>query len=221
VIKDLIRVHGRTLLICIAISLALHITAAWKSAIYLHPDEYYQIVEFASYKMHITTADQMPWEFGDKIRPAFQPVMCYMIFKVLNHINITDRYTQLFVLRLLSAFFLLFCVTLFCVSSMPSVNEKYRRIYIIALYGFWYPYTYGAHFSSETWSCCMLLIAISSILMYYEREEKKPMLFFSCLGLLLGTAFLLRFQTAFISMGILAWLLIVKKEKFSALMMTV
>jgi phosphatidylinositol glycan class B len=212
-IKGIIQSQARTLLICIAISLALYMTAAWKSAIYLHPDEYYQIVEFASYKMHITAPDQMAWEFGEKIRPAFQPMMCYGLLKTFNAFNITDHFMKLYLLRVLSALLSLFSITLFCVSSLPFISEAYRRVYIIASFLFWYPYTYGVHFSSETWSGCMILISVSLVILYYLGEIRKPFLVFTLIGLLLGAAFLLRFQTAFISMGILTWLLFEKKER--------
>lgn len=216
-IKGIIQSQARTLLVCISISLALYMTAAWKSAIYLHPDEYYQIVEFASYKMHITAPGQMAWEFGEKIRPAFQPMMCYVLFKTFNSVNITDHFTQLYLLRVISALFTLFSITLLCVSSLPFISGAYRRAYIIASFLFWYPYTYGVHFSSETWSGCMLLIAVSLTILYYLSENKKPYLIFSSLGLILGAAFLLRFQTAFISIGILGWLWVEKKERSQVL----
>jgi phosphatidylinositol glycan class B len=213
VIKDIIKVQSRTLLICIAIAFALYMTAAWRSAIYLHPDEYYQIVEFASYKMHITQPDQMAWEFGEKIRPSFQPLMCYCFLKGFNSIHITDHYTQLHMLRVLSALLSLFSITLFCLTGLPLISDRYRRVYIIATYLFWYPYTYGVHFSSETWSGCTMLIAISLTALYYLNERKKSLLFFAILGCLIGIAFLLRFQTAFLSLGILAWIVFQKKER--------
>ncbi|MCW3124436.1 MAG: hypothetical protein JWO03_94, partial [Bacteroidetes bacterium] len=216
-VKGIIKEQWRTLLICIAISLALYMIAAWKSAIYLHPDEYYQIVEFASYKMHITAPDQMAWEFGEKIRPAFQPLICYSLLKTFNAFHITDHYTQLYLLRVLSALLSLFSITLFCVSSLTFISEKYRKVYIAASFLFWYPYTYGVHFSSETWSGCLILIAVSVTVLFYMREKKKPLLFFSILGLLLSTAFLIRFQTAFISLGILGWLFFEKKERTNLL----
>ena len=220
-IKGIIGTHRRTLLICICISFALYMTAAWRSAIYLHPDEYYQIVEFASYKMGITAPDQMAWEFGEKIRPAFQPLMCYSIMKAMNTLHISDHYTQLYLLRVLSALLSLFSITLFCISSLPVINDAYRRTYIIASYLFWYPYTYGVHFSSETWSGCMVIIAISLLVLYYPIEKKKPLILFPVIGLLLGAAFLLRFQTAFISLGILLWLLFMKWEKASNILLVV
>lgn len=222
-IKGVIQSHKRTLLICILISLALYMTAAYKSAIYLHPDEYYQIVEFASCKMAITTPDQMAWEFGEKIRPAFQPLLCYSFLRTMDFIHITDHYTQLFILRLLSALLSLFAISFFCISSLPFISTAYRKIYIAGSYFFWYPYTYGVHFSSETWSGAVILIAASLTAIYYHGPPKNSARFFSILGLLLGVAFLLRFQTAFISLGIIAWLLFEKKTPFrniSAIVLT-
>jgi phosphatidylinositol glycan class B len=171
--------------------------------------------------MHITTPDQMAWEFGEKIRPAFQPLICYSLLKAMNTVHISDHYTQLSILRVLSALLSLFSITLFCISSLPVIGDSYKRTYIFATYLFWYPYTYGVHFSSETWSGCMILIAISLLALYYQNPKNKSFILFPLVGLLLGTAFLLRFQTAFISLGILLWLLFMKWEKASDILLVV
>ena len=35
---------------------------------FFHPDEHYQILEFANYKMGNINPTQLPWEFHEKIR---------------------------------------------------------------------------------------------------------------------------------------------------------
>lgn len=212
-IETIIAPHRRLLLLCLAISLALYMVSAWHSAIYLHPDEHYQIVEFASYKMGITHADQLAWEFAEQIRPGTQPLLCYTLLKTCGAAHITDHYSQLFLLRVLSAFLSLFAATLLCITALPYVRAQYRRTFIIASFLFWYPYVYGVHFSSETWSACMVMIAISILVWQYEGNRIRSAVSFFLAGLLLGLAFLFRFQTAVISAGIVAWLFTIGRER--------
>lgn len=187
--------------------------SAWHSAIYLHPDEHYQIVEFASYKMGITHADQLAWEFAEQIRPGAQPLLCYILLRTFDALHITDHYSQLFLLRVLSGLLSLLSITLLCISALPAIRAQYRRAFIIVSFLFWYPYVYGVHFSSETWSTCMVMIALSLLVWQYEGAAGRSAFSFFSAGLLLGLAFLFRFQTAVISAGILVWLLLVPKER--------
>lgn len=211
-IKTFIGPHRRLLFSCIAVSLVLYMVSAWHSAIYLHPDEHYQIVEFASYRMGITHTDQLAWEFAAQIRPGTQPLFCYTLLKAFHASGITDHYSQLFLLRVLSALLSLFSIMLLTISALPLIREQYRHLFIIASFFFWYPYVYGVHFSSETWSGCMVMIAISLLALYYQTHRRAEMPFLA-VGFLMGAAFLFRFQTALISAGILAWLFFVQKER--------
>ncbi|MBS1625217.1 MAG: hypothetical protein JST83_14415, partial [Bacteroidetes bacterium] len=207
----------RTFFSCITISLLLYLVSAWHSAIYLHPDEHYQIVEFASYKMGITHADQMAWEFAEQIRSGAQPLLCYALLRSFEALHITDHYSQLFVLRLLSGLLSLLSLTVLCITALPFIRAEYRRTFIISSFLFWYPYVYGVHFSSETWSACMIMMAISLLVWHYQRNSERTAWLFAGVGGLLGLAFLFRFQTAVISLGILCWLLFVRKERQSLL----
>ncbi|HEV7960616.1 MAG TPA: hypothetical protein VGP01_06260, partial [Rhizomicrobium sp.] len=44
---------------------------AWFSELFYFPDEHYQVLEFMSYKLGITQASDLPWEFSAHIRPWF------------------------------------------------------------------------------------------------------------------------------------------------------
>ncbi|MEO6759288.1 MAG: hypothetical protein ABIO24_07520, partial [Saprospiraceae bacterium] len=53
---------------------------AWFSAGYHHPDEHFQLLELANYKLGGTTAAELSWEFRDRIRPGLQPwIACEVI----------------------------------------------------------------------------------------------------------------------------------------------
>ena len=210
--------HKTLLYICIFLSACLLLLSAFLNFSYIHPDEYFQIVEFASYKLGITSAAVLAWEFDDRIRPGLQPLMAYEIFRLLDAVNVRDHFTQLFFLRILSACFSLFCITVFCMANMRLILTRYQKLYILATFLFWAPYLFGVRFSSEAWSGGCVLLA-TSILIYLDTNGsylRRPVLFFAT-GILLGVAFLFRFQTAFFTLGIGLWLLIVRRERYTAI----
>ena len=51
---------------------------------FYHPDEHYQILEFANYKLGNINSSQLPWEFHEKIRPTLQPLLALITIKILN-----------------------------------------------------------------------------------------------------------------------------------------
>ena len=201
---------------CICISACLFIFSASQPLPYLHPDEHFQIVEFASYKMGITPAADLAWEFNARIRPAFQPYLCFHIFNGLNAIGLRDHYAHLFVLRLLTALLTLFAMSLFCYSNLRSFSERHQRWYVGFTFLFWVTYSFGTRFASEAWSGDLTLIAFSLILLFYEGRLKRKSLAFFTAGLFFGMAFLCRFHTAFFAMAIMLWMLFVKKEKLAS-----
>jgi phosphatidylinositol glycan class B len=201
-----------------ALSALLYLLAATQSLPYLHPDEHFQIVEFASYKMGITHPDELAWEFAAQIRPAFQPFLCYGLFNFFSFIGIHDHYTHLLLLKLLTALMSVSAVSLFCYANLYLFEQRFQRYYILATFLFWTPYFFGAHFSSEAWSGIFTLLALSLIQLQYSRtSDKKDNFPFFGIGILLGFAFICRFQTAFFTLGILAWLLFVKRESIRQL----
>ncbi len=199
-------------------SLVFFLISAWTSTIYLHPDEHYQIVEFASYKMGITQLTQLPWEYEAHIRSAFQPTMCYVLFKTFNALHIYDHYDHLLILKILTALFSLFAIGIFCLANLNSIAEKFRKYYIVASFLFWYPYLYAVHFSSEAWSGDIILIGVSALLLFYQRNKPdRKNWIFAGIGVLMGLAFLCRYQTAIMTVGLIVWLASIRKENFRAI----
>ena len=200
--------------ICTIFSAVVFLLSAYFNFCYIHPDEYFQIVEFASYKLSITPPESLAWEYADKIRPAFQPFIAFEIFRALDFIGIRDHYTHLFSLRFSSMIFTLFSISIFCLANIRRLDQAYHKLYILATFLFWAPYFFGVRFSSEAWAGdCMLLG--TSLLLCTDSIHKTATrnIIFLIIGLFLGAAFLFRFQTAFFSLGIGAWLLFIKREK--------
>ena len=71
----------KSIYILSAIALA---TAATFSTGYHQDDEHFQILEFAALKLNMTSANELSWEFHNKMRPAIQPTMVVLFFRGLN-----------------------------------------------------------------------------------------------------------------------------------------
>src|ERR1043165_6338265 len=69
---------------------------------YYHPDEHFQILEFAALKLHLTTADQLPWEYQYSMRPAIQPALAVLVFNVFSFLHADNPFTIAMILRMMS-----------------------------------------------------------------------------------------------------------------------
>jgi phosphatidylinositol glycan class B len=111
----------------------------------------------------------------------------------------------------------LFAISVFCVANMPTIPEKYRSAYLWFTFLFFAPYSFGIHFASEGWSGACILIAVSLYLFYEHHYFQRGLLSFFLIGMMVGLAFLCRFQTFFFSAGLVFWLIIIKREKLNNL----
>jgi phosphatidylinositol glycan class B len=171
----------------------LYIVTAWSSHGYYHPDEHYQIIEFANFKLGEITAADLPWEYGAQIRPTLQPAMAYVLFKSLYFIGVSDPYHLAFALRLLTVLLALFSIRFFIKSTLASIHDPYKKVYIVVSY-----------FLS---GLCFLLALGLAI-----REDKMNLRTAVSMGILLGLSFLFRFQSLLLSVGLLAWMTFIRKE---------
>jgi hypothetical protein len=102
---------------------------------YHNPDEYFQITEFASYKLGITPAANLAWEFNAGIRPALQPAMIYGLCKLTN---LSNPVMVSFLLRLVSALAGWGVTALFvlvCLKQVRSDEMKKMILYLSVFFG--------------------------------------------------------------------------------------
>ncbi|MEY3237585.1 MAG: hypothetical protein RI883_1686 [Bacteroidota bacterium] len=180
---------------------------AYNSNGFFHADEHYQIIEFAGIKSGTHTISDLAWEYKEAIRPAIQPTLCYGLFSVLNTIDVTDPYSQTFILRLLSGFLALGIIYFFVEKTKNKITEKFRKAYFFLSYFLWFIPFLSVRFTSETWSGLMLLLALG-IYFKQQKETFSPLL----IGIVLGFSFLFRFQSAFFILPILLWLLAIERK---------
>ena len=190
------------------LALILYSITAYNSLGYYHADEHYQIIEFAGHKLGTHTANELPWEFKDQIRPALQPTICYFVFLAFEQLNITDPYDLSFLLRLFTALLALIITRFFVNKTLPLFETPTQKIAYIALsYFLWFIPVISVRFSSETWSGLFLMLALG---IYFQKNESVKKSFL--LGLILGLSFLFRYQMALVIGSLLIWMLFVQKS---------
>jgi len=200
----------RRSLLILAIVIAV---TAWFSDLFYFPDEHYQVLEFMSYKLGITPASDLPWEFSARIRPWFQPLVYYVIAKPLTVLGLKDMFAVTFVLRLATGMFSLLALGLFAKAVLPTIEgEEEQRVFIgyLPWFGF-LPYLF-VRTSSETFSAAFFALGVAVAL--GEKSARRLAL----AGLLCGLAFESRYQTGLLALGLLAWLAIIARARAAQIM---
>lgn len=182
--------------------------SAWFSEGYHHPDEHFQILEFAGFRLGDSPAAELPWEFQARIRPALQPSLAAGLIKGMRLSGMDNPFTQARVLRLLSALlsFLIFARLIKTCHSgaLPAGGSTFVLPALVFL--LWFVPYLQVRFSSECWSGLVFLAAVSMLLPQEEGGVLRPRALFVA-GALLGLSFFFRFQLGFAILGIFAWLI--------------
>lgn len=201
------------------LNLVVTLITAWRSETFFHPDEHFQIIEFAGLKLGFTRPDELPWEFEDRLRPFMQPALYYALLKPLVSLGLSDRFLMLFIMRLVSALISFGALVSLLRTSAPWVSHPAAdraRIRWLTLAGF-IPYI-AVRTTSENLSAACLLFALGLVVRGRSAEGRwneqallptKPALL---AGLLLGMCFEFRFQVAFAIVGLLVWMLVVARD---------
>lgn len=209
----------RDRIILVFLLLVVFVTA-WNSLGYFHPDEHFQLLEFASYKVGNpnTSVSALTWEFPAQIRPAMQVYVAFVAMKFFSLIHAFDPFLIAKVLRFASA-----VLSLFCFWLLYKVKEKENPdsglIYLVSAIGLWFLPFLSVRFSSETWSGALFFMALALYMLRLNRKESLG--YAALIGLLLGFSFNMRFQTGILIFGFFLWLLLVdgawKKRSFYVL----
>ncbi len=166
--------------------LFFHLVAAYYSFGFHHPDEHFQVLEFANYWVGLVPdAKALPWEFPAQIRPWFQPMIHGVFMKLALLFNVYNPFTLAFLFRL--------AYSALNIWGMYSLWEVFKKKWNLnPLWFLWiallwfFPYIH-VRTSSENLSGIFLTFAFVSFL-----KEKNPLQ----TGLLFGFAFLARYQIA-------------------------
>jgi GPI mannosyltransferase 3 len=204
---------------CFAIfALLLACAAVFSSGIY-HADEYFQIVEFASYKLGITSAANLPWEFAARIRPWTQPGLFYLLASGGRAAGVDDPFTLMLLFRLGHALLGGLAMWLLVRNMAPlfPAASDYRRAVRLLLFCCVVPYMLVRP-SSEGLATTMFIVAFALLLPYLDKPAGASWSRLFAVGALLGLSFNCRFQMAIAMAGLWAWMLLRQREKLGRLL---
>ncbi len=164
------------------------------SLIGYHPDQHYQIIEFANFKLGRIEASEVAWEYHYQERQGLQPFLIYVYLKVLYALGISDPVKLTQILRVITGLFFTFCLTRFINSTLHLFKPAFQKAYIASSYFFWFIPCYYVHFASETFAQSLMLLGCAFLLS--DRNTQGQLVL---IGLLFGLAFFARFQSALTS----------------------
>lgn len=195
-------------------ALVLLITAYFSTGFH-HWDEHFQILEFAGYKLGITPVQDLPWEFAARIRPALQPFMVVIVHHLFALFGSSDPFAITFFLRLLSAALSFTAIMLMLRTFLPGItNERLRYVFVVLSFFLWFAVYSAVRFSSENWSGDLFVIGFALLMRDRDRNTLRT---FLIAGMIFGLAFTIRSQVLLLIVGLLAWLLFIRKERIGKL----
>lgn len=190
-------------LILIAAFIVYAVSAFFNNGYYYY-DEHYQIIEFAELKAGNNNPKDLAWEYNAKVRPALQPAIAYVFLSVMRWVGVEDHYLLMTLLRLLTAFIALIIITFFIKKTQHLIRDNLIVWYKLMAYFLWFLPFINIRFSSESFSGLFFLLGIALL---YSNSKFKYLL----IGCVLALSFLLRFQTALMSLGFILWLIFIYK----------
>lgn len=210
-LRPLMNLHlsDRTLL---GIGTLLCVVAAWCTVGYHHPDEHFQIWEFAHHKMGRIPASELPWEFPAQMRPGLQPFIAYSTIRFFESIGVYNAFFQVFFMRLLcgiAALWVYWHWTKWLAKDL-SHGQAVRWMRIGLLFFWLMPYL-NVRFSSENTAAICFFGGLLLLVKNLGKVPKSTSISLFWAGLLLGLSFFFRYQIAFALIGLGAWLVLMNR----------
>ena len=174
----------RRSLLIIAIVTAV---TAWFSLTFFNLDEHYQILEFMSYKLGITKAAELPWEFQSQIRPWLQPFFYYLATKTLMAAGLRDMFHIVFVLRLLTGCLSLTALAVFAKAMLEDFQSGEEKLFFAGALPFlgYLPYLF-VRTSSETFSAAFFTLGMALVI---RPTRQRPWRRFAAAGFFVRARF--------------------------------
>lgn len=183
-------------------ALLLHVGVTLAAVNPWHPDEHFQILEFAWARAGLSPLADLPWEFSARIRPTLQPTVALGVLAALRTVGIASPYPWILVLRL-GTLALAFLIVLYvCARIARTLGRPGRRTLWLAALFLWFAPLLTGRFTSENWSGLALAAAIP--LLEAEPARARDL----GAGALLGLAFVVRFQIGFACAALVLWLVL-------------
>jgi phosphatidylinositol glycan class B len=176
---------------------------------YFHPDQHFSIIEFASYKLGITSADQMAWEFPNKVRPTIQVYLFIGFYYIMDFLGLSNGYSTLTVLRIIVVILNFLLFNYIILKEFKNKNQKLLIIILLVGNFSWiFPY-YKTLFNSENFGA---IFYFGSLLLFQHYKSRSLKIQHSILvGFLFSLSFYFRFQMGFAMVGLAIWFLFYEK----------
>ena len=195
----------------ISIAAIISLITAFFSLGHLHPDEYYQILEFAAYKLKLNSEHGLTWEFYEQIRPAIQAWLVVYLYKLIALISLPNPFWVTFLTRVFAGLLSLTAITLFITTFKSELKTPARQRWFILLSLFsWLAVFNSIRYSSENISAKLFLIGFC--LLFWPALRRNAVSYL-LLGIILGLSFITRFQSGFMILGLMSWLLFIQRLK--------
>jgi hypothetical protein len=195
------RATGLPLGALLALALVLHVGVTLRAVNPWHPDEHFQILEFAWARAGLAPLGDLPWEFAARIRPTLQPTLALGALGALRALGVESPYPWILALRLGTRALAFAGLVFVCARVAPTLGRTGRRTLWLSALVLWFLPLLTSRFTSENWGGLALVLAIPLL----EAEPRRGRDFAA--GALLGLAFILRFQMAFACGALVLWLL--------------
>ena len=215
-------------------SVVLHLVTGWFALNPFHPDEHFQILEFAFARMDLSPVEDLPWEFAQGMRSSLQPAMAMGVWRVLEMAGVADPFVWTHSLRILSTLMGVATTVGVAAGVGPSLNRAGRvTVWLAGLFTWFLPWMH-TRFSSENLSGMAFAVAVV-MLVRGERVGRAQEAGAGegpdgagrdptvrpgpdvVAGVLLGLAFILRYQTGIATVGLGAWAVLVRRERVDRL----
>jgi GPI mannosyltransferase 3 len=202
----------------IVLAVILHFVAAVYSVGFYHPDEQYQVVEFAAYKVGLVPQKSLMWEYEARARPWFQPMIVSLLLRLFQSAGIRDIFQNLLLLRLCISLLSLLCSVILGLCVLRWIPPgKIRTVTLFAVFFAFFAPMLHARLSAENFSSGLLITVIGLVTLVKTSvlagSDGRSHVARIVVGLLLGATFLVRYQMATMIVGIIVWLMLVNRIK--------
>ncbi len=196
------------------IGLVIYVITAFFSVGNHHPDEHFQIFEFAALKLGMAYENDLAWEYHFQMRPALQPAIVVALYRFLALLGLNNPFFVAFLLRLGSAIMSLYVIKLVVDLYQKEFRQEKVKLWFVVLSLFiWISLYNNVRFSSENISGNLFIIGF-----VWMMQAKQPKIWrYVVVGALFGLAFVIRYQAAFMVLGFGLWLLMQRKDSFGKL----
>lgn len=178
---------------------------------YVHADEYYQIFQFAAFKIGFNVL-RTPWEYTSGMRATLLPTVVVIVYHCYKLIfGTVNPFTLAFIMRIIASTLSISAIFIMLKIFLPTIKSKKNRHWFILLSLFTVGSMYfNIHYCAETISGGLFLIAFCLV---WRRASVVDNRIYDYIiaGLCLGLAFTARFQLGFCIAGLLLWLFFIRK----------